>query len=63
MMLLQKGSRVEWLQFAPMPIVTQGAFEIRLRDASGNYRAFFSSTPRMEFWFFMPSPKRPEKTL
>jgi phage-related protein len=39
--LIQKGSRVGMPAFRPMPTVADGVVEIRVRDASGNYRAFF----------------------
>jgi phage-related protein len=39
--LIQKGSRVGMPSVRPMPAVAEGASEIRARDASGNYRAFF----------------------
>ena len=60
--LLQKGESVGLPDVRPMPSVAKGASEIRIKDESGIYRAFFVIRSEKGILVFHGFKKKTEKT-
>lgn len=59
---LQKGDLVGFPDTKPMVNLAPGAFEIRVKDASGAYRAFFVVRSRLGIVVFHSFKKKTRKT-
>jgi phage-related protein len=59
---LQKGSRIGMPLSRPMPSVAAGVHEIRVRDGSGIYRAFYLLRSEFGVLIFHAFEKKSQKT-
>lgn len=60
--LLEIGARLQMPVSRPMPIVAHGAFEIRLRDRTGQYRLFYFTKDEDAILVFHCFKKKTEQT-
>lgn len=59
---LQKGANVGMPDVKPMPLVSKGVFEIRIKDHSGAYRAFYLIENKKGIFVFHAFKKKTQKT-
>jgi len=60
--LLARGASLGMPVSRPMPIIAQGAHELRIKDASGHWRVFYYTRDRDALLVFHAFTKKSEQT-